>query len=178
MPAAAPFGRWRIRLRDSGAAAWILRDDASYDDRAAPRRASWFEDATYRARDAVGLGGVDDSLNPSSSIRRRGTVSVLAATGVAGIVPVAAQWQAPGAASSGPARYSGQFAGDRVCDSAVVEATGPETGRLVPCNAAGRLFRVSGTSVAAALHAGRLAARMAGHDQGRNASASPIARNV
>lgn len=155
----APFGRWRISLACAKAEAWILRDDAAFDDRAAPRRRSWFEDRAYRDRDRLGLPAADDAQPTSSAVRRAGTASVLAASRDPSIVPVGAQWHPPGAAGPATTRYGGAFVEGhpRQPEWAVVETRGPAGGRETPGSASGRLFRLSGTSVAAAIHGGLLA---------------------
>ncbi len=154
-----PFGRWHLSLDCAEADAWVLRDDSSYDDRSAPRRRSWFEDPAYRDRDGTGLPGLDDALQPQSAVRRAGTASVLAASLDRAIIPVGAQWQPQAASGPISTRYSGAFtaAHPRAPEWVVVEGTGPASGRRTPGSASGRQFRLSGTSVAAALHAGRLA---------------------
>ena len=155
----APFGRWRLRLDAGGAAqAWVLRDDAGFDDdRAAPYRRSWFEDRAYRPRDAIGMPGLDDALHPASAVRREGSASLLALSAEPAVEPVAASWDGPAASPVG-ASYSGLFAPGhgRAPTPVVVEAPGPFRGLAALGNGSARVFRVSGTSVAAALRAGAL----------------------
>ncbi|MEL6585041.1 MAG: hypothetical protein AAFY65_09520 [Pseudomonadota bacterium] len=156
----APAGRWHIQLdTDKGASAWVIRDDTTLATRRLrPFRQSWFEDLAYRDRQANIWHAVDDDVHPDSHVRRLGTASVLAASGGARIVSVSAAWS-PNGRDSFVAPYSGQFATDSGCTSAEEIVGHGRPYRGVPAVGTGtaRRFRVNGTSVAAALHAGELA---------------------
>ena len=158
--ALAPFGRWRLRLEGMGALAWIQRDDSGFDDRSAPRRRSWFEDPPYRARDPDGLPGIGDAAHPGGLVRRQGSASLLATALHEAILPVAALWTAPAVAAPRPAAYSGAFlpGHPRSPAEAGVDAPGPFGGRPVLGTGTGRTFRARGSSIAAALVAGKIAA--------------------
>lgn len=158
--ARTPPGRWRLELAEGGdLRAWVLRDDSGFeDDRSAPYRRSWFEDPHYRARDERGLPGRDDTLHPESAVRRAGSVSLLALSSDGAAHPVAAGWRMPDGTVTG-AVYSGLYppGHPRQPETVVIETPGPFAGHPALGNGSARPFRVSGTSVAAALHVGRLA---------------------
>ncbi|SFJ04133.1 hypothetical protein [Jannaschia pohangensis] len=164
--ATADAGPWKIELasRDE-VQAWILRDDTVVGTRRIPpRRQSVFEDPAYRAEDAPGHPGTDDSGHPDSKIRRLGTASILATGRSERLIAVGSHWSPRWPADpddrSRPSPYSGRHLPDdpeRGPAIEIVDSPRPFEGQLVVANGTRRLFRVSGTSVAAALHAGRLA---------------------
>lgn len=167
-----PAGLWEVRVRDTDRLeAWVRRDDSGFEnDRAAPFRQSWFEHPAYRPRDAQGLPGLDDTLHPASHVRRAGSVSLFAAHALAdvgapnppGYLPfrtVGAQWQGGGRIET--AVYSGQpqqTGIKRPHAEHIVDSPGPFSGTRLRGNGSPRLYRVSGTSVAAAFELGRRAA--------------------
>ncbi|TFL19347.1 hypothetical protein [Jannaschia formosa] len=155
----APFGAWTLGLGGEGEArAYVRRDDSGYmDDRAAPFRPSWLEDPAYRARDARGLPGADDADHPDSLVRRAGTVSVLCTGEDARLHPVGARWE--GGGESGPSIYAGLAASPGTTpETEAVDGPGPFIGMPLRGDGSTRLFRLSGTSVAAALRTGAKAA--------------------
>ncbi|PWJ21735.1 hypothetical protein [Jannaschia seohaensis] len=159
----APFGAWRVALGGPGPArAYVRRDDSGFeDDRAAPFRRSWLEDPAYRPRDAMGLPGTDDSSHADSLVRRAGTISVLCTGRDPRLRSVGAHWS--GGDGTHPAVYGGLEAdsADAPVARLAVDGPGPFMGMPLRGDGSDRLFRLRGTSIAAALHAGERAAPQA-----------------
>ncbi|PZX14336.1 hypothetical protein LX81_02919 [Palleronia aestuarii] len=173
-------GRWQVALTDrdpcrSGeadpVAGWILRDDADLPEPGRPpRRQSWFADRRRPLHDGIGVLETDDAPRAGDEVRRLGTASVLATIdadalaagtgGRAGVTVATASWTALGRPASAPAPYAGRVHPDHPRTTAlhVVDAPGPAGGTPTIATATPRRVRVSGTSVAAALEAGRPAA--------------------
>ncbi len=169
-PARAQAGAWTIRAKGSGADLWILRDETGFEvDLSKPSRASWFEDTNYRPTDALGRPGLEDQLGadnlPVSVIRRKGTASILATARHARIFTATAVVK-----GHGEAAYASQPMAGRSVDvqSDLRDTSGrampsdalpryAEDGRAVLGNGSGRRFKAAGTSLAAALEAGRRA---------------------
>ena len=154
----ATAGRWRIGFpRHESVEAWVLRDDAPFDDpRLAPRRQSWFDDPLYQASSAIGVPSIADRDRPRGPVRRNGTRSPLAHTPVH---DATALWRSSAGGVGGPAIYAGLGAGgDSGGRAVVVDGPGPKGGIATVANGTPRRFRVSGTSAAAAIAAGMMAA--------------------
>jgi hypothetical protein len=159
MPVSAP-GEWQLSLTAgnkplSNVALWILRkDDLGVTRRLPPARQSHFRDPAYRHRDALGRFPIDDASSPHSAVRRKGSASLLAAGGVPKIVPVGAEQQTWAIKTSRtPAWYSGQLSGQAKPEYRLVDLGGPGRGTEAVGNGSPQRFRVSGSSVAAALRA-------------------------
>lgn len=161
--ARAPFGAWSFFSPSAKADLWILRDETGFEtDPSKPSRASWFEDPDYRDTDPLGRPAMADS--PDSVIRRTGTASILATakSPVVATAVVGHQGQAPYASL-----FMDGFHKTAVeCDLAARGPShvpvdqlprSPGDGRAVLGNGGPQRFRITGTSLAAALHAGRLA---------------------
>ena len=162
VPLARP-GEWKLRVvgghgRVEG---WIRRDDAPFaDGRYAPRRQSWFADPRHRDDVAPDVLAVAPPEAPAGPARWAGTASLLATGRGPGIVAATARWSSAGGVAA-PAPYAGHFHDDhpRVAEAVAVDAPGPRSGVGAVGDGTPRLFRVSGTSAAAALHAGAVARR-------------------
>lgn len=160
-------GLWRLAFDSTDdVKAWILRDQRFFfGPGAMPYRQARFEDGDYVQKINVHQVPADE---PNSSVRRAGTASVLAAAGAGqpALVAATAEWSHNITAVTGaPAPYAGVFDGDPAAglggpvqlETALVDTPRPYGGRQVVGNGTGRLFRVSGTSVAAAMVGARLA---------------------
>ena len=167
----APFGLWTVTLPEATmeTEAWILRDETGFElDPARPMRSSWLEDPNYRKTNALGLPQMsDEGLNGDPMVLRSGTASVLALGSLPGVVTVGAQWRDPATDALHIAPYSGAAALDTGPDKWSPLDThaapsnipnGPFGQRAVLGNGSDQRFRVSGTSLAAALVAGEMAA--------------------
>jgi len=149
----ARAGTWRVALTDDAPApsarrveAWILRDDLHGSDR---RRAPFRQSRFVALPLAEGGGG---------TIPEAGTGSALATAGGASVQRVAALERPGPGQPARPARYSGQPMDPALpVVSVLVDDPRPDAGVPALGNGGARRFRVSGTSVAAALHAGRIA---------------------
>ncbi|MEM9853300.1 MAG: hypothetical protein AAF841_02500, partial [Pseudomonadota bacterium] len=149
---------------------WVLRDHTGFEgDPGKPFRSSWFDDAGYRGADALGYPALDDALNVSgarlSSVSRTGTASVLATSLAPGFVTVTAN------VGGALAPYAGQL-GTGGTASASTDLAAPAAkgtprnqlprhardGRAVLGNGGPQRFRAAGTSLAAAIETGRIAA--------------------
>ena len=160
-PARAAAGAWWIGFPGhESLEAWVLRDDAPFDDaRLPPRRQSWIADPLYQRHASIGVPAIADPAAPRGPVRRHGTVSPLAA---APLTPVTAAWEGIAPPPDGPAPYAGLDAGGSAGGPAlVVDRPGPGAGIAVVATGSPRLYRVSGTSAAAALAAGMRAAELA-----------------
>lgn len=170
----APFGPWTLCCTKGAADLWILRDETGFEtDVFRPARASWFEDAAYRATDALGEPARDDAPDiaggPLSVVHRDGSASVLASSrqdGIAIVTAVEASGKPAFYASllpdstsngSGPQVHEISLSG---ADDADHDPIGPFVGRAVLGNAGPDRFRAMGTSLAAALYAGQLASTL------------------
>ncbi|HGG06853.1 MAG TPA: hypothetical protein ENK28_15445 [Aliiroseovarius sp.] len=156
---AAPYGQWQVEVVGKNGPvtdihAWILRDDhPDLKDPAGPQRQSWFFDPAYKEKGLDGAWILDD-MNSTSRIKRAGTASVLSTAPASGIHVV----QALHSTGQGFIRswYSAlPMPGNMVTDQEVVDRGWPANGTSVLGNGTARQFQVSGTSVAAALRAGR-----------------------
>jgi len=166
-PFPAPFGRWSFSSATADAKLWILRDETGFEaSLSQPARASWFEDDAYRAGDETGYPLLEDpQLGAPSTVRRDGAASLLATSASPEVVVVSANH-----GSTQPAFYASQkppaaqnfvtvdlaSAGNDDSPSDALPI-GCFIGRAVLGNAGPRRFRIAGTSLAAAIHAGRLA---------------------
>lgn len=160
----APFGRWHVGLPDGPEAqVWVLRDETGFEaDPAAPARGSWLDDGVYRDRDATGLPALNDPAN-AGLVRRAGSASVMADP----FASVGTVWTDPATGAAQPAPYSAlHFDGTEAAvqidlaegASRSSRPIGPFGQRAVLGNGSERRFRVAGTSLAAAIEAGRRAA--------------------
>ena len=157
----ARAGAWRIGFPGHEALeAWVMRDDAPFDDgRLPPRRQSWFADPLHRESAAIGVPAIADPPAPRGPVRRHGTVSPLAA---APMDAVTARWETVAGLPGGPAPYAGLAAdGGPGGPALTVDRPGPEAGTEVVASGSPRRWRLSGTSAAAALAAGIRAADLA-----------------
>ena len=160
-PARAAAGAWGVGFPGhESLEAWVLRDDAPFDDaRLPPRRQSWIADPLYRMRASIGVPAIADPAAPRGPVRRHGTISPLAA---APLTPVTARWAGIAPPPGGPAPYAGLAAdGGAGGPALVVDRPGPGAGIAVVAGGSPRLHRISGTSAAAALAAGMRAADLA-----------------
>jgi hypothetical protein len=163
----AQSGGWSIRLRAPGSPvkdlnAWILRDDwPGRGARAQNHLQSRFVDPAYVAAGPFGIAPPDDSAG-KSLIRRAGTASVLTTAKAERIVCVGATARIHAGGPLQPAAYSGQPYDGAPTDYELVDDPAPSAGTPALGNGGPGLFAVSGTSVAAALRAGSIAARING----------------
>ena len=155
-------GLWVLAFKGIGAVdAWILRDEQTLRTaQTMGYRQARFEDENYVRFQPDNIHNPAPDA-PKSTVRRAGSGSVLAhavlAAGRANAVAVGATW-APHAPSSfgGLSSYSGRLDGQSET-RVLVDSPRPGDGHLTIANATKRLFRVSGTSAAAAIEAGRRA---------------------
>lgn len=164
----APFGRWQIKLRrGEHAQVWVLRDEVGFDaDPSAPSRRSWLEDGARPLRDPLGMPFLDDGAAAADAlVLRAGSASLLATSHEPQIISVGAQWH-HGAHPPQQSWYSGNALGgvaptqwqDLAADAeAAYRPIGPFGRRAVLGNGSRQRFRAAGTSLAAALVAGRRA---------------------
>lgn len=152
-------GHWQIALGAEATAMrdiclYTLREDGSrYYRRPYPARRSYFRDTAYRIYDADGSFRQSDSVN--CPIKRMGTASVLATGSGEGMINVAAQ-QAIGDLAARNAFYSGLSRNDALSvQKVLVDEVRRGRGVNAVGNGGPRLFRISGTSAAAALAARR-----------------------
>ena len=165
----SPFGRWTLSSGESYAQLWILRDETGFDaSRADTARASWFEDDAYRFTDDLGYPLRQDPLQHPSVIRRSGAASVLATSASPHVVVVSAASGTTGQRTPATSFYASQKPA-HVTSFASVDLAGqgrhprppeelplgPFGGRAVLGNGGPKRFRAAGTSLAAALEAGR-----------------------
>lgn len=160
----APAGDWRfsVRLRGGGDLnAWVLRDDLPlFSPALPPRRRSWLRDAHYLRWDPKGGPQRTDPPGTLSRVLRAGTASVMSTVHGGRLVPVTAH-ESLGSGPQRPAGYAGLPLGPGVADAVLVDDGLPDRGQWVIGNGSARPFRLSGTSVAAAIHAGTMAAALA-----------------
>ena len=172
----APAGNWTIRFPEAEEVrVWVMRDETGFEaDPRQPARRSWLVDKHYTERDASGAVLQEDPATHGLRVLRAGTASLLTAYsqkvpnagGKEAIIPVAAGWKGSGDHDIRETPYSGA-AFDGVTPVALVdlaknakggtEPVGPFGQRGVLGNGSTNRFRVSGTSLAAALHAGDVA---------------------
>ncbi len=157
-PAVVQPGSWTVALdgadsRTRTCDAWLLRDDRPLSD----RREAPFRQAALHLAGAIPPVGRGQS---GSGHARVGTASALASAqdGV-GVVAVGALERAWPGGDARRANYSGRFSDGQRTEAAamLVDAEGPGRGTLALGGGGARLYRVSGTSVAAALHVHALA---------------------
>jgi hypothetical protein len=176
----AQAGVWRLTMVQGDALnAWILRDDVTMASRALPPfRQSFFEDDAYARVDSAPNPVTDDDAVAATAIRRQGTVSLLAtAAGLddhgVGIEAVGAEWSRDGQSSSWShgvhsGRYLPTNAGHGTWPAPLMEWVDrprpldgihpmSETGGRPKATGGLRRFAVSGTSVAAAIRARKVA---------------------
>lgn len=153
-------GRWQLH-NDAGGPLrlWVQRDEQTSVQTKVPRlRQSYFEDADYVKRDALGRFPINDAQPPESSIRRNGSVSAFAGLGASdAVVTVGALERIGGQQRT--AYYSGIFEspGDQPSQTHLVDEDRYGRGTLCLGNGTSRKYRVSGTSAAAAIGAGQAA---------------------
>lgn len=151
-----PSGRWTVVNEGTDPLdMWLFRDDRDpMADRARPRRPSRFWSAGYILRDALGAPPLGD--DPGATVRRTGTLSVLATAAVPRVDVVQAD-RRYGAGAAAKADYSGsRVDGLDLTVSELVDDGWPGCGVPVAANGGQRRVRMSGTSAAAGLRARRL----------------------
>ncbi|MGJ8627873.1 MAG: hypothetical protein ACSHXB_13025 [Sulfitobacter sp.] len=164
----APSGRWSIGLPQSREARlWVMRDETGFEaDPRRPARQSWLADGLYRQHDSTGMLMLDDPATTGLRVMRAGTASVLTAYQHGDIVTVAAGWSKANGAETKETSYSGaSFDGSAakeivdLAENAPADRkpVGPAGQRAVLGNGSDNRFRVAGTSLAAALQAGKSA---------------------
>ncbi len=165
--AVTPSGCWTVELHAPDAEIrdvnfWLLRDDWPGRGAAAQQYLqSCLVDPTYASTGPYGVELVDDSAG-DSLIRRAGTASVLTTAIADRIVSVGARERIFADGETRPAGYSGLPYDGVEREYEVVDDPAPRAGTPAIGNGSPELFRVSGTSVAAALRASRIAAQING----------------
>jgi hypothetical protein len=159
-PAAVQPGSWTVALEGAEGLtsdAWVLRDDRPLPEgQARPFRQA----GLHRAGAGAGAGPLAPGGPQGMAQARPGTASALVqALGGQRVVAVSALERAWRDGPDRPAPYSGLTAdGGSGAAAQLVDAEGPGRGILALTGGGPRLHRVSGTSVAAALHVRDLAA--------------------
>lgn len=181
VPFAQP-GQWHLKCKRGHADLWILRDERGFEpDPFHPTRASWFEDTNYREKDDTGEPARTDAPlipnRPNPVVKRQGSASVLASSQNDSVLVVTAEEddgklayyasllpQGKMQANNGHAIVKTSLSQNARPEHAPI---GPFVGRAVLGNGGPDRFRVLGTSLAAALAAGTLAAQLSGSEVGQ-----------
>jgi hypothetical protein len=149
-------GAWSIAFNASSAIGeiklWVQREDQlPFTRRSAPSRQSYFRDASYRIRDENGAFILGDT--PEDKIRRLGSASLLATEKDKRIKTVTALEILNADNAAKEAFYAGALSSNKRVKPVVVDEGRVGQGQWALANGSARNFRVSGTSVAAALAA-------------------------
>jgi hypothetical protein len=152
--ALASCGDWRLALKAGKAAVkgislHILRDDGhALPGPQPPDRPSQFVDPAYRLRDERNWYPMGD--DPGSAVKRSDTGAVMAHSSA--VIPVKALQDWPGAANPRDAWYSGLAeAAPNPVVAELVETRFDSPGLACLASGTARIYKVSGTSVAAAM---------------------------
>lgn len=150
------FGTWSLGFNSSSPIGeiklWVQREDQlPFTRRRASSRQSYFRDASYRRRDEKGAFNLGDAAN--EKIRRLGSASLLATERDKRIKTVTALEVLNADHPAKEAFYAGALSSNKMVKAVLVDQGRVGQGQWALANGGSRNFRVSGTSVAAALAA-------------------------